>query len=82
MSWVSPFDNYWVRHDGAAVCLYDLEATFKWIAYGPDSRNSKAKEPRLSYCMRYVGQDGTMRRWKTAKAAMRAVDRAFPEVAK
>lgn len=43
-----------------------------WIAYEPD--------PSEKYLIRYSKHGmGWPRRWKSAKTAMRAVDREFPE---
>lgn len=62
----------WVRSDGAAVKHQSWAPHWQWIAYEPD--------PSEAYLIRYSKSGkGFPRRWGSAAAAMRAVDRIHPE---
>ena len=61
----------WRRHDGATVRWDNGPSKMHWIAFEPDpsERYLEMKQGR-----HLIGP----RRWKTAKAAMRSVDREYP----
>ena len=61
----------WVRTDGAVVKYNMGPPKLDWIAYEP--------EPSQAYLIRHSKRGaGWPRRWGSAKAAMRAVDREYP----
>jgi hypothetical protein len=75
MPWIE--SHHWqtgyrfVRDDGAVVKMHTGPEHLQWIAYEPD--------PSEQYLIRYSKRGmGWPRRWGTAKAAMKAVDREFP----
>lgn len=62
----------WVRSDGAVVKFKVGPRIYDWMAFEPD--------PSEAYLIRYSKSGlGFPRRWKTPEAAMRAVDREYPE---
>jgi hypothetical protein len=62
----------WRRTDGATVRWDNGPSKMHWIAFEPD--------PSERYLQMKQGSRGLIgpRRWKTEKAAMRAVDREYP----
>lgn len=62
------------RADGAVVKFDGGPSKLQWLAFEPD--------PSEAYLIRYSkGGAGYCRRWKTAEAAMQAVDREYPSPA-
>lgn len=62
----------YVRSDGAVVKYSGGPLKQQWIAYEPD--------PSEAYLIRYSKRGmGWPRRWASPQAAMRAVDREYPE---
>lgn len=62
----------WRRDDGAIVKYAMGPRTMEWIAYEPD--------PSEDYLIRRSKRGmGWPRRWKSAEAAMRAVDKEYPQ---
>lgn len=77
MSWTEKRDGIgsgwrYVRGDGATVKWHGGPSRLQWLAYEPD--------PSENYLSRTNGRLIWPRRWATAEAAMRAVDREYPEV--
>lgn len=73
MPWISD-DNgtRFRRHDGAVVKHKMGPSKLEWIAFEPD--------PSEDYLIRYSKDGlGYPRRWGTAYAAMRALDREYPD---
>lgn len=63
----------WTRSDGAVVLFHSGPPKFQWIAFEPDPSNA--------YLPRDNGRLSWPRRWRTAQAAMDAVDAEYPFLA-
>lgn len=61
----------YVRSDGAVVKYFGGPRKMDWIAFEPN--------PSEEYLARTNGRLTWPRRWASAEAAMRAVDREYPE---
>lgn len=69
--WVEETGARYRRHDGAVVRLHTGPSKLQWIAYEPD--------PSENYLIRRNKRGiGWPRRWRTAEAAMRTVDKEYP----
>jgi hypothetical protein len=69
VTWRELSDRF-IRTDGAEVVLNTGPAKLHWVAYEPS--------PSQHYLARPRGRFTEPRRWRTAAAAMRAVDRERP----